>query len=150
MKTTEFIDKFHPCRDALEYLSQYDEMAEAWDNCQRADWMLWTLEQIGYDDQRALRLIACRCVRQIWPLLTDERSRNAVEVAERHANGLATDDELSAAWQAAWAASDAASAAARAASSAVRATEAAWSAAGGAAQCRIIREIVPNPFEASI
>ena len=43
------------------------------------------------------RLFACWCVRQVWHLLKDERSRNAVEVAEKYANGLATVDELTAA-----------------------------------------------------
>jgi hypothetical protein len=54
------------------------------------------------DAGRELRRFACWCVRNtplhdgrmVWDLLTDERSRAAVEVAERYADGLATDDEL--------------------------------------------------------
>ena len=55
-------------------------------------------------NDKSARLFACWCARQVWHLMTDKRSRNAVEVAERHANGEATDEELAAAWAAAGAA----------------------------------------------
>jgi hypothetical protein len=43
---------------------------------------------------RRRRLFACACVRSVGGHLQDERSRNAVEVAERYADGLANGDEL--------------------------------------------------------
>lgn len=55
---------------------------------------IWAFTREGIVDDRTLRLFACRCVREVWHLLTDERSRNAVEVAERYADGLATDEDL--------------------------------------------------------
>jgi hypothetical protein len=47
--------------------------------------------------KRKLRLFRCACVRRIWHLVTEGACRRMVEVAERHAEGLAGDDELRAA-----------------------------------------------------
>ena len=82
---------------------------------------------------RTWRLFAVWCGRQVQHLMTDPRSTAALDVAERHANGNATDEELAAARAAAWAvARDAAWAAARAAAWAA-ARDAAWAAARTAA-----------------
>jgi hypothetical protein len=61
--------------------------------------MLMALEPRARAGQidRKLRLFACSCVRHVWPILDDERSRKAVEAAERYADGLADREELEAA-----------------------------------------------------
>ncbi|PJO71242.1 hypothetical protein CWD92_16285 [Burkholderia thailandensis] len=90
---------------------------------------LWTLRCISGAD-RDLRLFAVWCARQVEHLMQDQCSKDALNVAERFANGEATDEERVAARDAARdAAPDAARAAARAAAGA-----AAWAAARDAAR----------------
>jgi hypothetical protein len=72
----------------------------------RAQMMIGWLRRTGNRTRtkagkRKFRLLVCGCARHLWPLLTDERARTCVEVAERHVEGLASDVELSAAWTAA-------------------------------------------------
>ena len=62
---------------------------------------LWALRVVKGEDAR-IRRFAVWCARQVQHLMTDPRSVAALDVAERYADGLATDDELRAAEQAAW------------------------------------------------
>ena len=76
------------------------------------------------------RLFAVWCAKQVQHLMTHHQSVDALDVAERHANGQATDEELHAAYNAA---KDAARVAARASAAASAAQVAAWVAAWAAA-----------------
>ena len=145
--------KFEPCYDPQERYGDFsgtildilkDKRIPAKDR-------IWAATRKGMLDDRTLRLFACKCVREVWHLLTDERSRKAVEVAELYAVGEATDEELAAAWDATWdaamaAAWDAAMAAAMAAARDA-AMAAAWDAAMAAAmdkQIMILIQLIEN------
>jgi hypothetical protein len=50
--------------------------------------MLAFLKEEGWHDHRKLCLFACACVRRVWTLLTDPRSRDGVEARELYLGGL--------------------------------------------------------------
>ena len=63
---------------------------------------IWAFTREGIMGNKTLRLFAVRCARQAQHLIKDQKSVNALDVAERYANGLATDAELAAATAAVW------------------------------------------------
>jgi hypothetical protein len=117
----------------------------------------------GKASDRKLRLFAVACCRRIWPLLAEEWSRQAVELAEKHADGLCSDEQLEeagkrACWAAAWAGQG--SAAEAAAWAAAGKGEAGWAeitaAHAGWAEtaeesprpfhCELLRDLFGSPF----
>jgi hypothetical protein len=108
-------------------------MTEAdWATCRDPGKMLDYLLAHGKASERKLRLYYYGRVREVWPLLTDSRSRRALEIAEAHADGFADWQELR---EAVEAADMAARRAGRAAQEARAATHAA-----GVAQLAVERE----------
>ena len=102
-----FIMKFETMRDCYAALLRGEE-----GNRHSVEWAIQIIGQTGVLDPKTLVKFACRCARQAWGRMTDERSRRAVEVAEAWADGLVTDSERETAVVTAWAAAvDAASAA---------------------------------------
>ena len=93
---------------------------------------LWCLRAVD-GHEREMRLYAVWCARQVQRLMDDPRSLAALDVAERHANGRASDEELAAAGAAAWAAARAAAGAAARAAAGVAAWDAARAVASDAA-----------------
>jgi len=122
------IERFLPCKEAIEFRSKFDSFEEAWQACPRGDWMLWLALRL-YVDKRLSTLVKGRCAETIIHLMKDERSKNAVKAAILYGEGKVTDEELR---YAAYAAADAADAAAYVASAAAYAANAASAAANAA------------------
>ena len=164
LQFAEYLKSIDACDPACKWQEGKD-LETVWNTCERGDWMIWLLVNSENEvTDRELRLIAVKCARQVQHLMKDERSINALDVAERFANGEATQEELTAARDAADAAGDAADAAWAAAWAAAgdaadaawaAAWDAAWAAAGDAAwaardaraarakQAEIVREFIP-------
>ena len=144
--TLNHIRDNHPCTDGWTKLlaglgkTKADDEPVAYATILRINGLGDALWCMRAEPQHAnlWRMFAVRCARKVEHLMTDQRSRDALDVAERHANGQATDEELAAARDAADAARGAAWAAAAAADAA---RGAAWAAAR-AAQTEIFLDIV--------
>ena len=132
--TVENIREWNPCYDPVTGIDANGDqvndgfLPEGWSgaaldilrvtDCSPED-RLWVVAREECIDARTLRLFAVWCARQALVLIDepDPRSVEACNVAERYANGDATNQELAAAraaaWDAAWAAAWAAASAAQ-------------------------------------
>jgi len=134
--TLQEIRELNPCYDPAKFLPE-DWTGTVVDilnveDCPAED-RIWVVLREEFIDAKTLRLFAVWCAREALKLVEnpDVRSIEACNVAERYANGEATDEELSAA---AWAASAAWAGSAARAAWAASAGSAAW--AGSAAQIK--------------
>ena len=139
MKVTEFIERFDPCSDAVVWLesNNFKDMNQAWNKCERDDWMMWTLREINYQDKNTLINLACDFAERVLPIFeraypNDTRPRNAIQVARDVVAGKKTRQD---------AATYAATYAATHAAYATHATyaERKW-------QAKQIRKYIKNPF----
>jgi hypothetical protein len=103
MKTTK-LEKLSACSEAIEWVATQKNKIEAWQNCERGDWMLWLAKRLNVDD-RKLTLAKFKCANQVRHLMKDQRSLDAMDAAEKYGNGEISREELNAAAYAASAAS---------------------------------------------
>ncbi len=95
----DFCKRHGACMDGQRWaMKNCSSMDEAWRAAPNPNWVVWIATREGVLSERDQRLFGCWAVRQVWHLLTDERSRRAVEVAEKYAVGKATTDDLADAW----------------------------------------------------
>jgi hypothetical protein len=109
MKTSK-LEKLSACSEAIEWVATQKNKIEAWQNCERGDWMLWLAKRLDVDD-RKLTLAKFKCANQVRHLMTDKRSIDAMDAAEKYGNGeISREDLNTAAYAAAYAAYAAAAA----------------------------------------
>jgi hypothetical protein len=111
--SNRIIRKFNPCYDPKEVgikeresLTVKDWIEKYRNSVKNKEDMIWLLCRKEYMSDKDMRLFAVWCARSTYALCEtiDQQSIDAVDTAERYANGEATDEELSAARSAAWSA----------------------------------------------
>jgi hypothetical protein len=112
MNHIEKLQEINACSESIEWASQYSTAQEAYDACERGDWLLW-LHARARSDPRILTRAKCEIARTVLHLVPDgeDRPRIAIETAERWARGEASEGEIRGAYSAAAASSDASDAA---------------------------------------
>ena len=149
----QLLKQIHACNEAIDWVGE-GTIAEAWAECERADWMLWLIGKMmgkpGWPTHQELVRATCLCVRPALEFVPDgeERPRLAIEAAERWAKNPTTENRLAAAAAAyaaayaaaAAAAADAADAAAAASYAAAYAAYAAAAAAAAAAYAGVLQK----------
>jgi hypothetical protein len=100
--SNEIIRKFHPCYDPSEVIKDENEELPIKDWAQKyrdvvpANDIIWLLLRKEFLSEKDLRLFSVWCAREALKLIEnpDERIVEACNVAEKYANGEATQEEL--------------------------------------------------------
>jgi len=86
MSVREELKSMGACSEAVDWAESYATLQEAWDACERGDWMLWLAGKHsgppGSVKRRTLVLAAAECARLGWPYVHDQ-DREVVETCYR-------------------------------------------------------------------
>lgn len=88
----ELLEKLNACQSSINWVGG-KTLDQAWDECVRADWMIW-LARVTDVDEKPLTLAKVKCARLAQHLMVDERSLNALNVAEQFSRGEVTCEKL--------------------------------------------------------
>ena len=128
------LKELNACQSAIYYAESKPSLEQAWNDCNRGDWLLWFAGRLKID-RKILVLAACECAELALVYVPKQEKRPAEAIATTRAwcRGEATIAEVRAAAHAAHATYAAAAyAAAHAADAAARAAYAAYAAAHAA------------------
>ena len=87
------ITQFKPFIQRREYFNSKASFEEAWNDCQRGDWMLWTAAELKINDRLLIKAKAL-CTNTVRHLMEDNRSTDAIDAALLYADGKISREEL--------------------------------------------------------
>lgn len=99
----EWLQVNKACDPSIQWIEEKNiqSLEEAWNICERGDWLLWMAARLKID-KRKLVLCAALYAHTIVQHMEDARSRDAVRIAFLWGRGKATDVELEKASDDAW------------------------------------------------
>jgi len=89
-----YLKKIDACPNAVEWAEKFDSLQEAWDACERGDWMIWFIAmqsgRPGTKLRKKLILTTCKCARLALPYVGKGETRPlaTIETAEDYAKGV--------------------------------------------------------------
>ena len=154
MKFKEYLESRNACQGAIDWVSD-KTLAEAWQACERPDWMLWLYERNNPDKTICVKIavFAAQLALPIWQKKYpgDLRPQQAIEAAKKWIENPSEKNWVEACVARAAAAEAAADAGAWAAWAAADAADAARAAADAAGEAGInktiadyIRQLIPT------
>ena len=88
------------CTEGANWADSQIDYKTAWEKCDRAGWLLWAAKKFGVSLEK-LTLAKVSCARTVQHLMTDQRSIDALDIADKFGKGEASLKELGAATNAA-------------------------------------------------
>jgi hypothetical protein len=83
MKTIhELLIELRACNEAIEWANNYRTIEEIVDKIERGDWLLWLAKKVGMP-LKQLTLAKAMCAKTVIHLMKDQRSIDAVNIAEK-------------------------------------------------------------------
>ena len=100
METIVILTKLNACEDALEWAEAHPDPSEAWNSCDRIDWMFWLLSQNGANLDAIVELACDNTIHALAALPepqgeTKHICEDLIAVVRRFMKGTATKTELS-------------------------------------------------------
>ena len=82
----EYLETLHACKDAVEWVRNggFATAQDAWDACERGDWMLWLLakqpHKRGDKHHKNIVTAGCKCARLALPYVPAGEDRPRVAI----------------------------------------------------------------------
>lgn len=93
MKLKQKLIELDACAPSIEWSGDMT-IGEAWDKCDRGDWMLWYYATVYPENIRELTLAKGHCANTVRHLMKDQRSIDAVDAAIAFGEGKISREEF--------------------------------------------------------